>query len=1232
MSRNALSGPASTWTDRSKGLPGRTITQISVDPGNPLTAVVSIGGFNANTTAPGHIFRTTDGGATWTDITGSLPDVPADDVVIDPDIPGTIYAATDLGAFYTANNGTLWSVLGAGLPRVAVMGLRLHRQARILRAGTFGRGMWDISVPAPTQNPLPVLSSLAPPISAPGSGAFTLTVNGIGFAAGSVVQWNGSGRATTITGPTSLTAAITAADVAGAGTAIVTVFSPLPGGGTSNGLGFTIGATIAAPTLTAVSPPTVTAGSGDYLLTVSGTGFVSGSTLNWNGSPRPSTPLSATQLGAAISAADIKAAGTISVTVTNPTPGGGVSNPLSEFVTGASASSTFAGAFWSFNGSGVTALNAPLGTVAGLAVDATGNLFVSDMDNCIVFKLAASGTFAPVAGSGNCVAGSDARYRLASPSGLAIDSVGNLYINDVLINRVVRLNGDSTLTRVAGNGFFGYSGDGDAATKASIGQTNASAFDAAGNLYIAETIENRIRKVDKSGNISTFAGSGQQGYSGDGGPATSARLSQPFGVATDAAGNVYIADTFNHVIRKVASNGTITTVAGTNIGLFGGDGGPATKASIALPKGVATDAGGNLYIADTSNNRIRKVDTASGIITTVAGNGAGTFAGDGGPAASASLFAPVSIALDAAGNLYIADGGNKRVRKVASGVISTIAGNGNYKFAGDGGSAASANFNAPQGVLGDRQGNVFVADTGNNRIRKIDAGGTVSTIAGNGLSGFSGDGGPATAASFSAPMALARDLLGNIYVADQLNSRVRRITSGGTISTFAGGGGQSPVNGSTATAVAFNLVNGVASDGVNVFIAAGCGAYMVASDGKITVLANGFPFCQDSGDGGPASTAGISLLAAIGVDGSGNVYLGEYGKVRRIGADGKINTVAGGGPAFNADGSLGAGIRLNSPGGLTVDASGNVFFTDSVNNDRLYLLSPAGNLTTILGGGQGKGFVGLQLAQPHGVTVDAQGNLYVADTGNDRIVKLTGYGAPGAVVVAPTVTAAGIVNGASFATDNVVSPWSIASLFGLNLSTGTGGAATVPLPTNLNGTQLLVNGAAAPLYFTSSGQVNFQIPVEAAGTSGTLAVVSQGATSSTVALKLAPTSPGIFSASPGGTGQGAVLNQDFSANSSANPAARGSVIQIFATGLGATTPPVVTGQAGASSPPFNNTVNSPTVLINGQPAVLQFSAAAPGFVGLYQVNATVPNIPSGTATLQIQSGGRSSKTVLIAVK
>jgi hypothetical protein len=331
------------------------------------------------------------------------------------------------------------------------------------------------------------------------------------------------------------------------------------------------------------------------------------------------------------------------------------------------------------------------------------------------------------------------------------------------------------INTVAGTGTAGFSGDGGPATSAELAYPYGFAVDGAGNLYIADTVNQRVRKVNSSGVITTVAGTGTRAFSGDGGPATSAELSDPLNLAVDGSGNLYIADSGNHRVRRVDSSGTITTVAGTGTPGFSGDGGPATSAELAYPYGVAVDGSGNLYIADNGNQRVRKVNS-SGMITTVAGTGTGGFSGDGGPATSAMLNGADDVAVDDSSNLYIVDNGNQRVRKVdGSGTITTVAGTGSSGFSGDGGPATSAELANPGNVAVDGSGNLYIGDTSNHRVRKVNSSGTITTVAGTGTAGFSGDGGPATSAQLAYPQEMAVDGSGNLYIADRENQRVRKV-------------------------------------------------------------------------------------------------------------------------------------------------------------------------------------------------------------------------------------------------------------------------------------------------------------------------------------------------------------------------------------------------------------------------------------------------------------------------
>jgi secreted PhoX family phosphatase len=366
--------------------------------------------------------------------------------------------------------------------------------------------------------------------------------------------------------------------------------------------------------------------------------------------------------------------------------------------------------------------------------------------------------------------------ELNTPQGLAFDSTGNLFICDHYSNRIRKVNTSGVISTFAGqNGLFG---EGYPAVNAELSFMQNLTTDTAGNIYIADVDNHRIRMINAvTGAITTVAGCGisgqQDAFSGDGGPATAAHLYFPCGMAFDHSGNLFICDQDNQRIRMVNTSGIITTVAGNGIyGLV--DNVPAGNAEFRNPTGLVVDKAGNIYISDNANQCVRKVDAVTGIVTTVAGNGIMGYSGDGGPATNAQLNYPLDVALDGNGNLYISDG-NYCIRKVDTlGNISTVAGNGTAGFSGDGGPAVNAQLRTPWSIKADSVGDILIADDDNLRIRLVYADGLITTIAGNGVPGFSGDGGLATDASLNFPKGVAYDNAGNLYIADQQNHRVRK--------------------------------------------------------------------------------------------------------------------------------------------------------------------------------------------------------------------------------------------------------------------------------------------------------------------------------------------------------------------------------------------------------------------------------------------------------------------------
>ena len=366
--------------------------------------------------------------------------------------------------------------------------------------------------------------------------------------------------------------------------------------------------------------------------------------------------------------------------------------------------------------------------------------------------------------------------------------MNKFYIKIILVVFLIGLSFASwaqIINTIAGNGIGGFSGDTGPANAAEINYPLNVSVDALGNVYIADHDNNRIRIINTSGIISTIAGTGVLGYSGDGGPATAAELNIPDDAKSDALGNIYIADLGNYRIRIINTSGIINTFAGNGIRSYSGDGGPAIAAELIGPCSLATDGSGNVYIADGLNNRIRIVNS-SGIINTFAGDSAIGYYGDGGPATSAELNDPVGVATDAFGDVYISDQLKSRIRIVnTSGIINTFAGNGTFGFLGDGGAATAAELDGPEGITIDASGNVYIADYSNGRIRFVNTSDTIKTIAGDGYFGFSGDGGAATAAELNGPTGIAVNTFGYIYISDLKNNRIRQMGSVTGVNTIS---------------------------------------------------------------------------------------------------------------------------------------------------------------------------------------------------------------------------------------------------------------------------------------------------------------------------------------------------------------------------------------------------------------------------------------------------------------
>jgi len=888
-----------------------------------------------------------------------------------------------------------------------------------------------------------------------------------------------------------------------------------------------------------------------------------------------------------------------------------------------------------------SALSVSIGHPRKLAVTSAGVYFSSGNS---VFKLDGSGTLTLVAGNSRAGFSGDGgpavSAQLNSPQGVAVDSSGNVYIADSANNRVRVVNPSGVINTFAGNGDIsqpGFWGDSGPATDANLHLPTGVTVDSSGNVYIAVASDNTVRIVTTDGMINIFAGAGYIGYYGDTGQANVAGLHGPQDVAVGSDGTVYIADTGNAVIRAVAPGGIISTVAGTaNAAGYAGDGALATKAALSSPYGVAVDKSGNLVIADYGNNRIRKVDKTSGNISTVAGTGNVGFAGDGSAATGAILNLPTGVALDSSGNIYLADSLNNRIRKIAGSNIATVAGNGGMSSGGDSGPAASAQLNAPLGVAVDTAGNLYIADTLNNTIRRVSVGGTISTFAGNSVPGNSGDGGAPTAAQLNGPQGLAVDAAGNLYIADTQNHKVRKI-SGGVISTFAGSGtaGYSG-DGGQAAAATLNAPFGVAVDAAgNVYIAefSNNRVRKVDTKGVITTAA-GNGISGYSGDGATATSAQLNGPQSVAVDAAGNLYIAdtENNRVRQVRPDSTISTIGGNGLAgYAADGVPATATQVGNPTGVAVDGFGNLYVADG--NARVRKIYPTGFIATIAGNGQrgysgdGGAASGARLSAPSAVTVDTSGNVYVADTLNNavRLLQVGGFG----------IAVKAVTNGATNQS-GPMAPGEVIVIYGSGMGptqvTSYQLTSSGQVPVNVAGTTVLINGAFAPIIYTSANQVAAVVPFATAGSLAQLFVQYQGQSSAPFMVSVATVTPGLFTLSGSGTGQAAAVNQDGSLNESAHAAKAGSYVSLYLTGAGQTNPGGTDGHLAAVPLPLP--VLPVTVTIGGKPAPTNYAGAAPGSVeGLIQVNAQVPNgLTPGNVAVVVQVGTSSTQSgVTIAV-
>ena len=668
-------------------------------------------------------------------------------------------------------------------------------------------------------------------------------------------------------------------------------------------------------------------------------------------------------------------------------------------------------------GDGGPAIDASLEWPNGVAVDGQGKVFIADRHDSCVRMVDGNGIISTVFGVGarmsSAEGGQAAEAGRCWPEAVAVDRWANLFIADGVNHRIHKVDKKGTTSSVAGRGRYGFEGDGGLSTWAKLHKPRGIAVDGEGNLFVADTYNNRVRKVDRDGIITTVAGSGLSGFGGDGGPAAEAPLFWPIGLALDNEGNLYISDRGNNRIRRVDRDGIITTFAGNGEFEFRGDGGLATEAALRWPLGIAVDLQGNLFFADSYNRRVRMVDT-KGVIVTVVGMKDGA-SGDGGPATAAALVMPCDVTINDEGELFIADARDYRIRKVdRQGIISTIAGTGRPRYGGDRGPALQATLCCPHDVTLDRQGNLFIADSWNESIRKVDQDGIITTlIRGKRRSnlifggasipekGRLGVKGKTKNEVDIFPMSVAVDRIGNVFFADKRNNRICRIDENGVIRIIAGRGvaGFEGDGGPATDALLWWPCAVVVDEMGSLFIAdsANNRVRKVEPNGIInTVAGNGL--AGFSGDGGPALKARLNHPCDLAIDSKGNLLIADSwnNRVRRVDPRGVIATVAGTEqPGFSGDGGSAKKARLYHPYGVAVVEDGSIWITERGGN-RLRKVSPDGIIVSIAGqdiaGYQGDDGPAdrARLNRPCGIAVDKAGNLYIADSWNHRIRRIAG--------------------------------------------------------------------------------------------------------------------------------------------------------------------------------------------------------------------------------------------------
>lgn len=838
-------------------------------------------------------------------------------------------------------------------------------------------------------------------------------------------------------------------------------------------------------------------------------------------------------------------------------------------VTSSGVISTLAGtgAFTASATVNVPATNALIGFIAAIAVDTKGNVYLADVTSAYVLRVDSAGMLTIFAGSGQSGYINDgipAALQLLEPYGLAFDAVGNLYISDYNLDRIVKVDSAQMSTTAVGNKTTGFAGDGGPATGAQLNSPQALAFDVTGALYIVDIGNKRVRRVSSS-TINTFAGTGIR----DGGLASAAFLNQPDGVAVGGAGQLALADYGAGELR--------TFTVGGNIAALG---------TLGAPTGVTYDAAGNLYVGSLA--RIYKV-TPAGQTTNVAGTGSAGFGGDGGSATSAAVSDPEGIALDASGNIYFCDFNNNRVRKISTnGTISTVAGNGNSVASGDGGQAISAGLSAADVVV-DGQGNLLISDSINNLIRKVTPAGVISTVAGTRQPGYTGDGGPASAATLQFPGGLAMDKAGNLYIADSLNGVVRRITPGGLISTIAGAGFLSPTTGDGGPALAAQLFPSR--------VAVDSGGTVYVSDGLNDRVRALTPRSQ--------TVASVTIAAGNNQSGTVGAALGQALSVKV--AD------AGGAPVPGVT----VAFTVNPAGAAALSFGSALTLGDGTARVTVKLGSTAGAFT-----------VSASTAGAPALTFNLTANPVVSPT-------------------APAIAPGGVVSaGLSVPAVKALSANAIATVFGVNFGAAGTAAQVGPgdlvdgrLPSNFSGVCVVVGNTKAPLFSVYPGQINFQVPAVSPGAS-TVQVLNKCGTAAEERSAVEPVtiqaaSPEFFYFAQTASGKNPIAAVNAStgvfvgavgliAGANFAPAKPKDILTLYATGFGATDPGFAAGELPGGAARVTGSIQVTVGGVVLDPSQILYAGVTQN-AGLYQLNIVVPDaVADGDQAVVVTIGGVAS--------